>query len=117
MANKANLGAVEHKIDSVRAGESRLLRLVYADAQALVLMAFAASIQAASADEIPLARFKDITAEAGIQFVHVNGAYGEKLLPETMGGGVTFFDFDNDGHQDLLFINSAYWPGHIPSGQ
>ena len=67
--------------------------------------------------EIPVARFTDITASSGINFTHVNGAYGEKLLPETMGGGVAFFDYDNDGHQDLLFINSTYWPGHAPAGK
>jgi enediyne biosynthesis protein E4 len=66
--------------------------------------------------EIPAARFTDITAASGIAFTHVNGAYGEKLLPETMGGGVAFFDYDGDGHQDLLFINSTYWPGHVPEG-
>lgn len=67
--------------------------------------------------EIPVATFSDITEEAGIHFVHHNGAYGEKLLPETMGGGVAFFDYDNDGHQDLLFINSTDWPWHSASGQ
>ena len=67
--------------------------------------------------EIPQARFTDVTRAAGIGFIHNNGAYGEKLLPETMGGGVAFFDFDNDGHQDLLFINSTYWPWHIPQGK
>jgi hypothetical protein len=71
----------------------------------------------AAADEIPTAKFTDITKEAGITFVHNNGAYGEKLLPETMSGGVAFLDYDNDGHQDLLFINSTYWPGHIPEGK
>lgn len=60
--------------------------------------------------EIPSIKFTDVTKEAGILFTHNNGAYGEKLLPETMGGGVAFLDFDNDGHQDLLFINSADWP-------
>src|SRR5262249_25013835 len=45
--------------------------------------------------EIPVARFTDITINAGIHFTHYNGAYGEKLLPETMGGGVAFFDFNN----------------------
>jgi enediyne biosynthesis protein E4 len=54
--------------------------------------------------------FTDVTAEAGIDFVHVHGAYGEKLLPEMMGGGVAFFDYDDDGDQDLLFVNSAPWP-------
>jgi len=66
--------------------------------------------------DIPEARFTDITRAAGIAFTHVNGAYGEKLLPETMGGGVAFFDYDGDGNQDLLFVNSTYWPGHAPAG-
>lgn len=57
--------------------------------------------------EIP---FTDITEEAGIHFVHNNGAAGEKLLPETMGGGAAFFDYDNDGDQDLLLIGSQNWP-------
>jgi hypothetical protein len=63
------------------------------------------------------AKFTDVTREAGISFVHNNGAYGDKLLPETMGGGVAFLDFDNDGFQDLLFINSTWWPGHVPGGK
>jgi hypothetical protein len=66
--------------------------------------------------QIPVATFRDITAEAGITFVHTNGAYGEKLLPETMGGGVAFLDFDNDGAPDLLFINSGPWPWHRAPG-
>src|SRR6266478_10075157 len=70
----------------------------------------------AGAGEIPVAKFTDITRQAGILFTHVNGAYGEKLLPEAMGGGVAFLDYDNDDHQDLLFVNSTYWPGHVPKG-
>jgi hypothetical protein len=65
---------------------------------------------------IPVSPFTDVTREAGIAFSHVNGAYGEKLLPETMGGGVAFLDFDNDGAQDLLFVNSSYWPERVPAG-
>jgi len=61
---------------------------------------------------IPETKFINITEEAGIHFVHQNGAYGDKLLPETMGGGVAFLDYDNDGKQDLLFVNSSYWPWH-----
>jgi enediyne biosynthesis protein E4 len=57
--------------------------------------------------EIPRAEFRDITADAGIQFVHNNGAYGEKLLPETMGGGVAFLDIDGDNDPDMLLINTT----------
>lgn len=59
---------------------------------------------------IPVLPFTDITSDAGISFVHNNGANGEKLLPETMGGGCAFFDYDSDGDQDLLLINSQNWP-------
>jgi hypothetical protein len=58
----------------------------------------------------PPVRFVNVTRDAGVEFVHVNGAYGERLLPETMGGGVVFLDYDDDGLQDLLFVNSSTWP-------
>ncbi len=61
---------------------------------------------------IPRIPFTDITREAGIDFLHVNGAYGERLMPETIGSGGAFLDYDNDGDQDLLLINFNYWPGH-----
>ncbi len=64
----------------------------------------------AKAVEIPKVKFTDITVSAGINFTHFNSASPEKLLPETMGAGVAFFDFDNDGDQDLLFINGTPWP-------
>jgi hypothetical protein len=54
--------------------------------------------------------FADITRAAGIDFVHETGMYGDKLLPETMGGGCAFFDYDNDGDQDMLLVNSRRWP-------
>lgn len=59
---------------------------------------------------IPTVKFVDVTKESGINFVHVNGAEGEKLLTETMGSGVAFFDYDGDGDQDLFFVNSSYQP-------
>lgn len=66
--------------------------------------------RAAPTVAVPEIRFSDITESAGIDFVHENGAEGEKLLPETMGGGGAFLDFDGDGDQDLLCVNSMQWP-------
>jgi len=54
--------------------------------------------------------FSDITQKAGISFQHHNGAFGKKYLPETMGAGGAFLDFNNDEHQDLLLINGRDWP-------
>ena len=58
-------------------------------------------------------RFTDITRQAGIHFVRNSGAFGKKYLPETMGSGVCFIDYNNDGWQDILFVNSMDWPGHF----
>jgi hypothetical protein len=57
-------------------------------------------------------QFTDVTAQAGIHFKHNSGAFGKKYLPETMGSGVCFLDYDNDGWQDILFVNSMDWPEH-----
>ena len=54
----------------------------------------------------------DVTKAAGLQFRHNSGAYGGKLLPETLGSGCAFLDYDADGWQDILLINGADWPGH-----
>jgi hypothetical protein len=56
-------------------------------------------------------RFEDVTHSAGIHFTHNNAASGKKWLPETMGSGVAFLDYDNDGWQDILLVNGEDWPG------
>jgi hypothetical protein len=61
--------------------------------------------------------FTDVTAQAGIHFKHNSGAFGKKYLPETMGSGVCFIDYDNDGWQDIFFVNSMDWPGHKSGGK
>ena len=66
---------------------------------------------------MPRVAFTDITASAGIDFRHHNGARGEKFLPETMGGGCAFLDFDGDGDQDILFVNSTDWPWDSAEGK
>ncbi|MCH8930198.1 MAG: VCBS repeat-containing protein [Proteobacteria bacterium] len=58
----------------------------------------------------PQVHFSDMADDWGIDFVHENGAYGERLLPETMGSGVAIFDYDGDGDQDLFFVNGKSWP-------
>ena len=55
--------------------------------------------------------FTDVTEAAGIRFRHNSGAFGEKYMPETLGSGVAFLDFDADGWQDLFLVNSTNWPG------
>ncbi|MDZ7362796.1 MAG: CRTAC1 family protein [candidate division KSB1 bacterium] len=57
-------------------------------------------------------QFSDITAAVGIAFTHETGAFGKKWMPETMGSGGGFFDYDNDQRPDIFLVNGAYWPGH-----
>jgi hypothetical protein len=52
-------------------------------------------------------QFVDVTAQAGIEFVHSSGASGDKIMMETFGSGVAWIDYDNDGFQDLYFVNGA----------
>ena len=63
----------------------------------------------------PVVPLVEIAAEAGLDFVHETGAAGAKLLPETMGGGAGFFDYDSDGDPDLLLVNSSRWPWDEPA--
>ena len=54
--------------------------------------------------------FTDVTSQAGIRFKHNSGAFGKKYLPETIGAGGAFLDYDNDGWQDVVLVNSMNWP-------
>jgi len=56
--------------------------------------------------------FTDVTNQAGIHFKHNSGAFGKKYLPETLGTGGAFLDYDNDGWQDIVLVNSSDWPEH-----
>lgn len=57
-------------------------------------------------------RLVDVTSACGLDFQHNSGAYGGKLLPETLGSGCAFLDYDGDGWQDILLVNGMDWPGH-----
>lgn len=73
------------------------------------------SDQASQTESVGAARvavsFTDVTAESGIDFIHHNGRSGRKYLPETLGSGCAFFDYDNDGLPDIFLVNSRPWTG------
>lgn len=103
-----------------RTGCARAVRATAAASTALVALVLLASATTGStAILVGFAAagptFVDITGQAGVRFSHVNGAFGKKYLPETLGSGVVVFDADGDGRQDLLFINGTRWPGR-PGG-
>ena len=59
---------------------------------------------------MPQLVMKSVATSSGIDFTHDSGREGQKLLPETMGSGAAVLDYNGDGHQDLLFVNSTRWP-------
>jgi hypothetical protein len=70
------------------------------------------AVGAAQARTPPGFRLTDVTDASGIRFRHNTGAFGGKLLPETLGSGCAFLDYDADGWQDILLVNGMDWPGH-----
>ena len=76
---------------------------------ASLLFLWVAAAGAGSRVASPPITFTDVTAQAGIKFVHNSGRAGKKFLPETVGSGVAWFDADGDGWPDILLINSKDW--------
>ncbi len=90
------------------------LRAIAVSAFSIFLLLFSSgfsSIARAQSAEAGVT-FQDVTAKTGIHFVHNNGAFGKKFLPETVGPGVAFLDYDNDGWPDVFLVNGTDWPGH-----
>ncbi len=90
------------------------VRFVWAVAVGIVLIGGGGipTLQAQTVTDKSTITFRDVTQKAGIHFVHNNAAFGKKFLPETMGPGVAFIDYDNDGWQDIFIVNGTDWPGH-----
>ena len=57
----------------------------------------------------PHVKFIDVTEQAGLDFKHFTGAFGKRYMPETMGSGCAFLDFDNDSRLDILLVNGKSW--------
>lgn len=81
----------------------------------LLLLSGMAASGAALAD--PGFRLTNVTSQAGIDFRHTSGAFGAKYLPETLGPGAAWIDYDGDGWPDLLLVNGTHWPGQRQAAQ
>ncbi len=62
------------------------------------------------ADDCAPFAFRDAAEESGVAFLHAPGAAGAKHLPETMGAGAAWLDFDGDGLPDLYLVQSGPFP-------
>src|SRR6266446_10473103 len=78
----------------------------------VLAVAVAVAGESSSAPVASTVTFRDVTKQSGIHFTHNNGAFGKKFLPETLGPGVAFIDYDNDGWPDIFLVNGMDWPGH-----
>jgi hypothetical protein len=62
--------------------------------------------QSAFAESQPL--FVEVpTSSSGISWVHENAMSPSHFLPEALGPGCAFLDYDNDGWMDIFLVNSG----------
>lgn len=82
-------------------------------APAILILVFSYASLRAQTHSRSQIHFEDVTRAAGIHFIHNNGAFGKMWLPEALGSGVAFIDYNNDGWPDILLVNGKDWPGHV----
>jgi hypothetical protein len=85
-----------------------LKRLLGAAAVSRLPLALGATVPAYPFEEV-------LPSKSGITWVHQNGLSAERYLPETMGAGCAFFDFDKDGWMDIYLVNSGKCDFYDPS--
>ncbi|MEP7131831.1 MAG: CRTAC1 family protein [Acidobacteriota bacterium] len=92
------------------AGFAALLFTLAAGPLALTPARLAARKEKKSPDAGCPVIFTDVAARAGLKFTHDRGATPAHQLPETMGSGLAWLDFDNDGWMDLYVVQSGPFP-------
>ncbi len=84
---------------------TRLARVLRAG---LVVITLASFVWAQQDTQI---RFENRSARAGVKFVLDNGTTEDKPIVDSILGGITLLDYDNDGYLDIYFTNGASLPG------
>ena len=83
------------------------------------MTAMSAGVLARAQQPEPL--FVEIPAsKSGIEWVHDNAMSQKRYLPETLGPGCAFLDYDNDGWMDIYLVNSGpcdFWKPPKPHSQ
>lgn len=73
-------------------------------------------IPSSASDARPLVHFVDVTESAGLsRFLQENGHREKPYIVESIGGGVAFLDYDNDGDLDIYLTNGCHWRASRPA--